>query len=201
MLNQLKEKRIAIDIDDVISVTIPSLIHYIDEFHDLQINYEDFIEYELPRLKAFSERKIEIIWAHEIWNWFFGSVYWKNMQTVLWCKEVIMKLKNCWFEITLITARWSLLKSYTEEWLKSNFPDDTFNEIFFTWVFWWEKIPKSRACKKLWIKFMIEDNAKNCIELAKNGIESFLFPRPWNINIETNDKKITRISSWDEIII
>jgi 5'(3')-deoxyribonucleotidase len=75
MIKNLKEKRIAIDIDDVISETIPNLLKYLFEYHDINIAYEDFKEYEIFRHPEFVKRNIDKNQSDIMWNGFFESKY------------------------------------------------------------------------------------------------------------------------------
>lgn len=200
MLKNLQNKKIAIDIDDVISSTVPNLLAFFKNHHDIHIDYDDFHDYRLHQTSHFIEKNINQNRTHEMWNEFFDSKYAEDMEIIPWSKENILKLKKEWYDITLITARWESLRPHTEKWLNKNIPEINFKNIFFTWKCDWEWMKKSEVCLKYSIWYMIEDNAENCIDLAKNWIKSYLITRPWNKNVDITDTNIKRVSSWQEII-
>lgn len=46
---------------------------------------------------------------------------------------------------------------------------------------------------------MIEDNIDFALELAHNGIASFLLEKPWNRQRLDEHPLITRVKNWDEV--
>jgi hypothetical protein len=75
MLEKLNSKKIAIDIDDVLSSTIPNLLIYLKEFHNIHIEYEDFLNYKIHETDIFISKKIGKDATHDIWNEFSMSDY------------------------------------------------------------------------------------------------------------------------------
>ncbi|MDD2565984.1 MAG: HAD hydrolase-like protein [Candidatus Gracilibacteria bacterium] len=200
MIHSQENKIIAIDVDDVISSTIPSLLKYFGEIHNINIEYENLTNYRLSLLEEFASRNISENKIHEYWNNFFNSSYGNEIIPIEGSIEGINKIKNLGYDIVLITARWESLQDYTLEWLDKYFPKNSFKEVHFTGVYHGSSIPKSMICKKLGIKLIIEDNVHNCLELAEFNIKSYLFPRPWNLQIKTNNPHILRVDNWGQII-
>lgn len=199
MIKNLTNKKIAIDIDDVISSTVPSLLAFFIQKYNIHIKYEEYDNYKLHEQKVFVEKNINMNDTHDIWNEFFDSEYAKQMELVPWSKEMVEKLNSEWFDIILITARWESLRPHTIEWLQNTIPNIEFNNIYFTGNFKWKWSCKSEICLKYNIEYMIEDNAENCIALSKNWIKSYLITRPWNKHYNIVDSNIKRVSGWHEI--
>ena len=199
MLSKIEDKRIAVDIDDVLAQTIPNLLCFIKDKYGLNIRYEECDNYKLHRSKHFQSLGLTKMEAHDIWNDFFDSNYGHNIDRIEWSKEKLYKLSETWWKITLITARWHSLRPHTESWIKRNYPEIKFDSIHYTWSYDWKTINKSEICLKLWIKLIIEDNIHNCLEMESNWISSYLITRPWNKDMALNSDKIIRINWWHEI--
>lgn len=201
MIKTLKRKRIAIDIDDVLSETMNNFIKFLKSEHNIIINYDEVINFNLHELRHFKEKGINLEKTHELWNWFSNSNFGKEMWTIEWSIDWVDRLKTAWFELILITARWWSLMENTKTRIASKFPQTVFNDIHFTWKFAWTWTSKSDICKMYDIELMIEDNAHTCLDLANKWIKSYLIERPWNKHIKTSNPLIKRISWWHEIEI
>jgi hypothetical protein len=46
---------------------------------------------------------------------------------------------------------------------------------------------------------MVEDHLDHCLDLAENGVKTFLLERPWNRDRTETHPLITRVKSWEEI--
>ena len=101
MLDKIKSRKIAIDIDDVLSSTIPNLLKYLKEYYDIDYKYEEFLNYKFHEVEYFTSRNVTRDIAHNIWDSFSNSHHWKNMATIEWSEKVLQKLKDLWFEIYL----------------------------------------------------------------------------------------------------
>jgi hypothetical protein len=47
---------------------------------------------------------------------------------------------------------------------------------------------------------MIEDNLDFALELAENGIKSYVLEQPWNRTRTEQHEKVKRVANWQEII-
>jgi len=56
---------------------------------------------------------------------------------------------------------------------------------------------KADICKEHNICYMIEDNMDYALELATNGIKTFLLEKPWNKGKE--HKNLIKVKNWYEI--
>ncbi|EKE29669.1 MAG: hypothetical protein ACD_2C00128G0002 [uncultured bacterium (gcode 4)] len=199
MLKWLANKKIAIDIDDVLSLTVRSFLEFLKECHEIDMHYDEFTNYRAHELDAFRSKNIDEDGVYSLWIDFSSSHIGKQMEIIEWSSDGLRRLLQEWYELTLITARNESLRDYTQNWLNLRFPDIDFSWIHFTGGLKWAHIKKSVICKQHWIGLMIEDNAENVIELAENWIKSYLFTKPWNKHHTIDHPYIKRIDSWGEI--
>lgn len=114
-------------------------------------------------------------------------------------REKLLELKNAWYKLIVVTARIEeLFWDYTKKWIEKYFPW-IFDEIVFADHFHEKHKEKSELCYDYWIEIMVEDNYDYAIELAENGIKTYLLEKPWNTWQEVNHENIIRVKSWDEI--
>ena len=73
MLKELASKKIAIDIDDVLSLTVRSFLDFIREDHDIDMQYDEFTEYRAHELKAFKSKNIDEDGVYALWRAFSDS--------------------------------------------------------------------------------------------------------------------------------
>lgn len=196
------KKVIWVDIDDVLSETVHSLVKYFNEVHWFDINYENFQNYRVYEQEYFKNKNISKMQMHDMWNDFFDSEYWYNLKKVNWSLESIQELKKRWYDMHLITARWQELEENTLNWIKKEFQGIEFQGIHFVWSYSWKWMKKSEICNKYWIKIMVDDNHENCIDLHEYWVETYLITRPWNkdYNEQEHHPYVKRVNTWSEII-
>ncbi len=190
-------KIIWIDLDEVLAETIDfSLL-----FHDYKIAgnsllREDIIDYyiyNIPKLWVSKEEAIE---------WFrkplLGDIY-LDVQPVLWACEKIISHKEKWYTFQIVTARQSeILSDYTQKWIEKYYPN-IFENILFANHFTKNNVTKSELCKLHNIEIMVEDNFDYALDLAENGIYTFLLEKPWNKHITITHPNLKKVASWEEI--
>jgi hypothetical protein len=118
-----------------------------------------------------------------------------------WAKEKILKFKERWYKVYVVTWRWDNLKEHTIAWLDLNY-HNIFDDVYFTNSDMPNFIPKSKFCKDLWAEFMVEDNLEFARDVASKWIKVYLLDKPWNQKYDkTIDKWIIKIKDWSEIVI
>lgn len=129
----------------------------------------------------------------DIWNF--------QIKPVSWSIEKIKELVQIGHELFIVTARNSeYLTDYTIEWVKKYY-QSAFRKIIFADHHTDKHREKSEICIDNGIEIMIEDNLDFALELAKNGIKTFLLEKPWNIHrFETHDN-IIKVKNWKDIVI
>ena len=105
--------------------------------------------------------------------------------------EVLTKISKH-IPLVFVTARHGYSIEQTKESLHSILPGVDKSKIKIIHCKGSEKIS---VLKKLNINHFIDDRTRNCRILKENGINVFLFDRPWNKTTET----FNHVKSWDDI--
>jgi len=192
-------KIIWIDLDEVLAETIDfSLL-----FHDYKIAgnslfREDIIDYYIYNIEKFWISKEQAI------DWFRLPLLADNkleVNPVLWALEKLIFHKNNWYSFKIVTARQSeILWEYTHNWVQKHYPNIFENILFANHKFTKNDVTKSELCKLHNIEMMVEDNFEYALDLAENGIYTFLIEKPWNKHFQIYHPNLKRVSSWGEIV-
>lgn len=186
--------KIAIDLDDVLSQTMPALVKFHNEIYKTKLKEKDIKIYDLSEI--FNEKTDEGIRrkVHE----FHTTHYGQKIKPIKGAKKVLEKLKKN-NELYIITARSEDIKKETEEWVEKHFPN-IFSKIYFSkyLVLDGKEATKKSMCNDIGIDMFIEDNIKYAMECVEPNRKIYLFDYPWN---QTNKlpNEIKRIFSWAEI--
>lgn len=125
-----------------------------------------------------------------------------EIKPVEWSIEKIKELENLWHELFIVTARNSdYFTDYSIEWAKRYYKNAFRNILFSNQHNGAKYKPKPEICLENGIEIMIEDNLDYALELAKNGIKTFLLEKPWNIHRTENHDNIIKVKTWKDIVI
>lgn len=184
----MTKKRIAIDVDDVIAKTMEHFLDHLNSTSNYDFDYNDFENYNLKKVRSDVDFDInqELI-SYVRSNLALFEVYEDS-------KEIILDLSKE-FELLVITSRSSVVKSATQEWIASHFPDGTFTGIYFLEDSSFDC--KSEFCKEHNCIFLLEDAPHYADATRNKGIYVLLFSRPWNQYIEECDN-LFRVKNWSE---
>ena len=192
----MTEKIIAVDIDEVLSETIKSMLKkHKNMFNNHKVEREALVDYNVWNIESLwltQYQAIKMFATFQLWSGIFNKI-----EPVQWAKENIEIFKNKWYKFYAVTARLSPLKLDTLLWLHKNYRWCFEKVIFANFFTKWEK-KKSDICKEIWAETIIEDNLETCIDCAKNWIKCFLLDKPWNQS-DKLESWITRVFSWNEI--
>ena len=185
--------KIAVDLDEVLSQSMPALIKYHNDKYGTSLKTEDFKSY-----------KFEEIWGGNLIeainkvNDFHQSKYFDNVLPVKGAKEVLEKLKKN-NELFILTARSEDMREKTEKFVEKYFPK-IFSKIYFTNHFALNgtETTKKEMCDTLDIDVLIEDNIKYAGECATEKRKIYLMDYPWNQS-DKLPKNVIRVHSWQEI--
>ncbi len=128
----------------------------------------------------------------------FGDLYYekaiKNVEPKDDAVDIINKLyKNN--EIIIITARWEKgfgkIKRMTKKWLQKN--NIHYHKLYIG------HLDKRGIAQKNNIDLFIDDSIKNCYDIQKLGIKTFIMTSKQNENFDT--KEIIRVNNWKDIYI
>lgn len=192
----MDNKIIAVDIDEVLSETLKSMLKkHKYKFNNHKVEWEDLVDYNVWNIESLwltKNQAIRIFARFQLWSWLFNKI-----EPVQWAKKNIQRLKEQWYKFYAITARLTVLKPATLLWLNRHFFWCFEKVIFANFFTKWEK-KKSDICKEIWAKIIIEDNLDTCIDCANQWIKCYLFDKPRN-QLEKLPEWITRVYSRNEI--
>jgi len=191
----LNYMKIAVDLDDILSQTMPALLKFHNENYGTNLEMKDLgkgASWETWG-GTFDDDVKKI---HD----FHLSTYGKNILPVEGAQEVIKKLKEN-NELFIITARSDEIREDTKKWVEENFPN-TFTEIYFTNHFLKNSTTttKGKVCDDLSVDIFIDDALPNILSCAKPGRKVFLLDYSWN-QTDKLPESVTRIKSWKELDI
>ena len=192
----MSEKIIAVDIDEVLSETMRSMLKiYNKKYPNHQIEWNDITDYNIWDIEKFhmtQKQSIMFFARVQFLSWIFHKI-----NPVVWSKEKILELKSKWYKIYAVTARLSLIKISTKLWLRKYFKW-CFEWVVFADFFTSRARKKSDICKEIEASIVIEDNLETCIDCANQWLKCYLFDKPRN-QCDALPDWITRVYSWDEI--
>ena len=187
-----QKSKIGIDIDEVVTQTITSLLKYINNKRGTNYSFDKVTNYSLWKTEIHNSKEESIKEFEE----FQFSENFDNLPLIEFAKESLEKLKKS-YELIFITARPSTTSYKTSSFFKNLFPEDDFEIIYSGGIYGGKT--KGEICKELGIDFFIEDNMDYALGSAKKGIKTFLFDKPWNRNYEKHEN-IVKVNNWNEIL-
>lgn len=191
--NFLTGMKIGVDLDDVLSESIPALLKFRNNMWNTDMKSGDFATYDLQKILGVPAEETE-----KVIKKFVTSYYGKGITPMSDAKEVLDKLKKN-NEFYVITARSNDIKEETETWINNYFPN-IFSKIYFTNQSL--KIgtggTKGEICDIVGIDIFIEDNLDYVSECAGQNRIVYLMDRPWNQTDKLPDG-VKRVFSWAEI--
>ena len=185
---------IGIDIDDTISDTYAHLFPYAEKYmtEDLGKNIENVNKNCSTHMYVSTFHN----WTEKEDNEFLKKYYKATVENVrpkLFAKETIDKLKEEGNTIFIVTARRPSEKfdveDLTEKWLMVN-------EIYYDRLIV-NVQDKVELAKNENIEIFVDDSIKNCEEIAKSNIKTFMMNSIINVNYE--NEKIKRVYSWPHL--
>jgi len=197
---QEKNKIIWVDLDEVLSETLDYLLEYNKYMiwpHPIKREeVKDYYIHRMDHIDISIEKSIE---------WFtkpmVNDIEKKQISPILWSKEKLLKLKEEWYSLVIITARTEdVFWEYTKKWIEYYF-NWIFDDIIFANHFHKKSKEKHEICTEMWIWIMIEDNYDYAMWLSKAWVKTYLLEKPWNNWQEDYHENIVRIMSWDDLKI
>jgi uncharacterized HAD superfamily protein len=166
-------KRIAVDVDEVLTPFLPSLLKW---------RKPRTLSKRFPYLyREISEEEI-----HE----FYESQEFMNLEPIKNSQKVLENLKE--HKLFVVTGRQNVIREQTENWIEKWYPG-IFEDVILTP----QEVPKSDVCRNLNIGLLIDDNFTNCVECISVGTKAINFVGdpiyPWCFESEISKK------SWEEV--
>jgi len=194
------KRPIAIDCDDVLAETVDALLEYYNyNIHWKPIRRNDMVAHEFNNIKkyhySFEERYQKDL------DFFLNHDALHRIKPVEWSKEILLKFKEMWHILYVVTGRPDELKQHTYDWIQIHYPD-IFEDIYFLNLDKPDGIPKSEVCLKLDVEFLIDDDIRFARDAASKWVKVYLLEKPWNREYNQSiDKWVVKIKNWNEIKI
>ena len=182
--------RIGIDLDEVIMDTLSQVIKYYNRRYKTSFTLSDFHSYNWWETWGCTKDK-----AIRTWLDFNNSDVSRKIKPIERAISSINFLAKT-NEIIIITSRQNKVKEQTQKWLNKHFKSPP--RLILTNDIYIATESKSKICKDLGIKLMIEDHPKYAAECAKSGIKTILFDKPWNKSV--SHKEIVKVKNWPEAL-
>ena len=185
---------LGIDIDDTIANTYDVLLKYLQEYtrDDIVIDREKANRDILAQMYHTNFRNGGDKQDKEFFNRYYEKTVLK-VETKIDAVESIKKLKEEGNQIFLITARFPSnkfnIEELTKDWLKKY--GIQYDKLILN------SENKVITAKEHCIDIFVDDNIKNCTDMAKAGIKTYIMDS--NVNKDFKDENIERVYSWSQL--
>jgi 5'(3')-deoxyribonucleotidase len=174
-----RRKKIAIDIDDVLSRTAEGFIAFSNQRWGLSLKPEDYQE------------EWAVVWGVPVEDALKRSIEFHATGVVGSFEPneaalPVLKRLAKQYELVTVTSRRSIIKPETDAWIERHFPG-IFSELHYAGI--WDKTDhtdvhqrlkhtKAELLSEIGADFLIDDLLKHCRGAAKAGIPAILFAAP-----------------------
>jgi 5'(3')-deoxyribonucleotidase len=194
------KKVIAVDIDDVLSVTAEGFVAHSNKLWDQNLKPDDYTDEWAAMWGVSLEEAIRR--SEELFkDASFVGEYARFDHAVPVLKELSKTYK-----LIVLTSRRSSLKDITNKWLTKHFPD-IFEEVIFAGI--WDgdehvlkqfNTTKAEMCLAAGADYLIDDQLKHCVGAAEVGVASLLFGTyKWNKTDTALPSKVVRVDNWHDV--
>ncbi len=171
-------KTIAIDIDDVLSVSAKSFVAYSNKQWGTKLKEVDFTE-DLGAMWGVNHD--EVVRRLKV---FFASDIVKDFTPIKGAEPALRTLAKE-YRLMAVTSRVEQLMPATKDWIGRHFENIPL-EIYSAGI--WDKLEKgahtltkSDMCVKLGVDYLIDDQLKHCVAVSERNIKTILFGNyAWN---------------------
>ncbi len=188
---------IAVDIDDVLSRTVPSILAFSNERWGHSHTLEDFNE-QLSLMWQVNAEEAKVRWLE-----FMNSGTMEQYDVIPDARIALETLKQRYTLIAVTSRRESLL-DITREWLDSNYPNIV-DRVVGAQIYGEGKknahqLTKAEILLQLSASYLIDDQPKHCIGAAGVGVKGVLYGGyPWNRNVEL-PSGVVRCDNWPSVL-
>ncbi len=184
--------KIAIDFDDCLVDSFPSVIKYLNEIAGTSYKRVDIFSLNFDEIWGIDKKES----AKRMLD-FYMTEDEKDLLPLDGAIEAINKLKEK-HELIIITGRPDHTHPFVSKWIEKNLPG-VFQKIIHTNQFQGMKKEKSLVCKEEEeVEVFIDDHLDNVLSTSEEGIECFLMDNPWNKG--ELPENVKRVKNWNEII-
>jgi len=185
---------IAVDIDEVLTPTVPALVNWHNRYYGTNLHFNDFHTYDFYKIWG-GDRDSAIAKC---------AYYFENSPATAPfadASRVLARLKQD-YALIVVTSRMLEQRAQTEKWINQHFPN-MFAEILV--CNHWKidpaspAIKKSAACRQFGAKYLIDDVPNYIQDVTNEGIHGLLFGYyPWNQQI-INHSLAARVADWQAV--
>lgn len=187
---------IAVDIDDVLALSVEKFIEWSNNSFGTKIKFEEYVE-DWSLLWNISQAETTNR-VNQMYKEGLPARYSHISEAV----EVLNSLKPD-YELIVATARRSAEHVLTRDWIKKHYPA-VFKDVHFAGI--WDEITehspnktKARLCKELGVNYLIDDQVKHCIGANSVGVKTLLYgDYPWSKNVIL-PQDIKRVFNWHDV--
>ena len=191
---------IAVDIDDVISDYVSSVVQFVRREYNENFTHDDVLENWSEMLGIPQDE-----WVRQYESFVFEDKYYENPPIIEGAVEALQRLSTS-FDLVALTSRSSFLRDATIKFIDDNLPN-LFKEVVLAGI--WEpnkdgvvnanalaRHTKADVCREIGANYLIDDQPKHCNGAAQIGIKGLLFgDYGWNRTVEI-ENLVTRVSDW-----
>jgi 5'(3')-deoxyribonucleotidase len=192
----MSRETIAVDVDDVLSMTAPAFIRYSNQKWGTRLRVEDYQE-DWPTLWGVERSEL----AGRVQTMIDDELH-TSYEHYLESKEVLEQLRKD-YKLVITTSRSKEFHPMTERWIEKNLPG-IFEEIHYTGFFDnlrpdGHKATKAELCLQIGADYLIDDQPKHCFAAAEAGITSLLFgDYPW-VEVGEIPPGVIRVHDWNQV--
>lgn len=183
---------IAVDLDDVLSMTGESLVEWHNKNHGSEMTLEDCHYFHFWKNPYWGTPEDTV----QKFNIYHGSDDFRNVKPMPHAAEGLAGLKELGFRLVVLTARSHEYEDVTHAWIREYFPD-VFEEVVCTAMFAggspdeleespskenrWAGKSKAEVIRSIGAVLLIDDSLENASTCAAAGIHVLLFgDYPWS---------------------
>jgi uncharacterized HAD superfamily protein len=200
----MSERRIYVDIDDVISETIARLVDLLEHMHDRRVDPSDVEHFDLSRSFGLDANEIEPFMerAHD------DDII-ESIEPTPGAADVLSQWQAAGDRVTLVTGRPPKTNAASRRWLEMH----DFSHQALHHLDKWNRpgwnltgLPAIRfnELSEFGFEFAVEDSLDTAVRLIEEfGIPVALMDRPWNRAVEPIAKRtrglLIRCSNWAQV--
>jgi hypothetical protein len=171
-------KTIAVDIDDVLSMSAQAFTSFSNETWGTTLEEADFTE-DLGSMWGVDHKEV----VKRLKTYFASDAIQRSLP-IEGAEPALRELAR-WYKLVAVTSRIEQIMPMTQEWVGHNFAGIPL-EVYSAGI--WDKLDegarmrtKSEVCVRLRADYLIDDQLKHCIAVSECGIEAVLFGNyAWN---------------------
>jgi 5'(3')-deoxyribonucleotidase len=194
------KKTIAIDVDDVLSVSAAGFIKFSNQQFGTNLTLDDYDEHWARMWKV--DHAEEVRRSHTV----HGQDVFLKFDAITEARPVQETLAEK-YKLVVATSRIRALEKGTQEWISRNF-GDVISEYHSAGI--WDdfekdshekvKVTKADIVRQIGADYLIDDQPKHCFAAAGAGIKAVLFgDYSWNRDVSL-PPRVTRARSWQAVL-